>query len=125
MQLCCQLVGDHLDVGQAAPFDILQTQRKHLLVTLVAGNQAPLQITYIDRDGDTVEQRALEGQLVIERFFGFLALVDLRPQAAAPEQRSQAEQHKARRAPVHPRCNLLPGRRRWHQCAQPLHAHRT
>ncbi|MCY1435096.1 hypothetical protein D9M71_511760 [compost metagenome] len=86
MQLRCQLRRNHGDIGQALPFDILQAQRKRLLVAFVAGNQAPFQITDIDRIGDAVEQCALEGQLIVEGFLGLLALADLCPQATAPDQ---------------------------------------
>ncbi|MNQ95992.1 hypothetical protein D3C85_1115800 [compost metagenome] len=61
VQLSGQCLGNDFDVRQAPALDVFQAQREGLLIAFVAGDQSPFQITYVDRIGDTVEQRALEG----------------------------------------------------------------
>ena len=77
---------DYTEFDQLSPLNLVETGRQALLITFVAHDQTPFQITHEHRIGHGVYQRVLECELVIEVFLGVPTLLDQCCEPTVPKQ---------------------------------------
>jgi len=80
------------DLDRAFTYHVLALDVERLQVTVVAGLQQPLVVTYVDRVRGFIDQGAHELELIIEGALGHFPVLDLAAHVRVPAQGNQQQQ---------------------------------